>query len=87
MPLEMIQHILNDTILLEFLYESESDQDFLFDSGRTTRKGWMAFVTRYGNMLLDLQSQHQEVEHTLSARIEWNEFSDGALDRQNQIEA
>jgi len=57
------------------------------DSGRSVTVGYMPFIRKLANKLVDIQKTSDEVSNLLESIPEWTDYAENQLKRHNEIEA
>lgn len=85
----VINSVLYETTLVKKLLDiaRESATYTLKSTGQSLPSGYMPFVRKISNKLVELQKKDDEVANFLDSIPEWAEFVDTHLKRHNEIEA
>ena len=82
-----INHILYGTTLIRRILETSRESGiFVFSSQQTINRGFMIFIRKLANRLVELKGHNEEVSNFLESIPEWAEFEQGSLARSNAIE-
>jgi hypothetical protein len=85
----VVNHFLYQTSLIRKILDTSRDGGvYTFQSTNlTVNKGFMAFMRKLSNKLVDLQKKNDEVSNFLESIPEWAEFHDNVLTTINAIES
>lgn len=82
-----VNHLLyNTTLIRRILDTSRENGVFVFVSQQSISRGFMIFIRKLANKLVELKGHNEEVSNFLESIPEWNEFEQGSLARSNAIE-
>ena len=82
-------HLLENTNLVKVIIDISIDGTYL-KFGQSTRqmtKGYIAFIRKLANKILDIQKKNEEINIILESIPEWKTFVEGDLDKANVIES
>jgi hypothetical protein len=65
----LTKHILEETVLLAQLDAEE--EEVQFNDGRSSRNGWHAFITKLGNLLVEVKGFSNEASEFLESNESW----------------
>ena len=82
-------HLLENTNLVKVIIDISIDGTYL-KFGQSTRqmtKGYIAFIRKLANKILDIQKKNEEINIILESIPQWKTFVEGDLDKANVIES
>ena len=84
-----IDHLLYHTNLIKSILEISKDKaEYTFeDSGMKSSNGFMAFVRKMANKLIEVQKKNTEVNNCLESIPEWGDYYENDLKVKNLIES
>ena len=83
----VVNNLLYNTSLIRKILETSRDNgSFVFESKQSVSRGYMIFVRKLANKLIELKAKNEEVVNFLDSIPEWQEYEEGALTRFNDIE-
>jgi hypothetical protein len=84
-----IDHLLYHTNLIKSILDISKDKaEYTFeDTGMKSSNGFMAFVRKIANKLIEMQKKNTEVNNCLESIPEWGEYYDNDLKIKNLIES